>query len=162
MISITAFGSVPRADGASLRRQVGDRGVRDRHDRRRRAWACDLGRSTRRRWTTLHSDALVQRYRVPQPRVRIADSFATMPSASMDVSDGLAGDLAKLCGVSAVSAVIDLDQVPLSSSSTASGVAWSGRPGTLIAVAIILKSSARSLKTASMRSRRLRSNAALP
>jgi len=35
-------------------------------------------------------------------------------SAAMDVSDGLAGDLTKLCGVSAVSAVIDLDSVPLS------------------------------------------------
>ena len=32
----------------------------------------------------------------------------------MDVSDGLAGDLAKLCGVSGVSAVIELEQVPLS------------------------------------------------
>ena len=32
----------------------------------------------------------------------------------MDVSDGLAGDLAKLCAVSGVSAVIDLPSVPLS------------------------------------------------
>ena len=48
-------------------------------------------------------DALVGRYRMPQPRVAWPKSFA-YASAAMDVSDGLAGDLAKLCGVSGVSA----------------------------------------------------------
>ena len=32
----------------------------------------------------------------------------------MDVSDGLAGDLAKLCGASGVSAEIEIEKVPLS------------------------------------------------
>ncbi|MFZ5734094.1 MAG: AIR synthase-related protein, partial [Pseudomonadota bacterium] len=35
-------------------------------------------------------------------------------SAAMDVSDGLAGDLAKLCRVSGVSADVQLEDVPLS------------------------------------------------
>lgn len=59
-------------------------------------------------------DALIGRYRVPQPRVAMAKIVRDHASASMDVSDGLAGDLAKLCGVSGVSAVIDLPSVPLS------------------------------------------------
>jgi thiamine-monophosphate kinase len=60
-------------------------------------------------------DALVGRYRVPQPRVAMAEIVRDYASASMDVSDGLAGDLTKLCGASGVSAVIDLPSIPLSS-----------------------------------------------
>lgn len=59
-------------------------------------------------------DLLINRYRVPQPRTALAEIVREYASAAMDVSDGLAGDLAKLCAVSAVSAVIDLDSVPLS------------------------------------------------
>ena len=59
-------------------------------------------------------DLLVARYRVPQPRVALATIVRDHASAAMDVSDGLAGDLTKLCGVSGVSAVIDLESIPLS------------------------------------------------
>ena len=51
---------------------------------------------------------------MPQPRVAMAEIVRNHASAAMDVSDGLAGDLAKLCGVSGVSAVIDLESIPLS------------------------------------------------
>jgi thiamine-monophosphate kinase len=63
---------------------------------------------------TAAREMLVGRYRVPQPRVAMAEIVREYASAAMDVSDGLAGDLTKLCGVSGVSAVIDLAQVPLS------------------------------------------------
>jgi thiamine-monophosphate kinase len=59
-------------------------------------------------------DALVGRYRVPQPRVALAEIVRSHANAAMDLSDGLAGDLAKLCGVSGVSARIDLESIPLS------------------------------------------------
>jgi thiamine-monophosphate kinase len=62
---------------------------------------------------------LVDRYRVPQPRNALASAILAHAHASMDVSDGLAGDLAKLCGVSGVSAVIDLKSVPLSEAASA-------------------------------------------
>jgi len=59
-------------------------------------------------------DALVHRYRVPQPRVALARAVRDHASAAMDVSDGLMGDLAKLCAASAVSASIEAESVPLS------------------------------------------------
>jgi thiamine-monophosphate kinase len=59
-------------------------------------------------------DLLVGRYRVPQPRNALAQAVRDHASASMDVSDGLAGDLAKLCAASGVSAVIDAPGIPLS------------------------------------------------
>jgi thiamine-monophosphate kinase len=59
-------------------------------------------------------EMLIGRYRVPQPRNALAKVLRNHASAAMDVSDGLAGDLAKLCGASGVSAVIDAPSIPLS------------------------------------------------
>src|SRR6185295_1021168 len=57
---------------------------------------------------------LVGRYRVPQPRNALAAVVRAHASAAMDVSDGLAGDLTKLCAASAVSAAIHTPGIPLS------------------------------------------------
>lgn len=62
---------------------------------------------------------LVDRYRVPQPRNAIAPAVRDHAHAAMDVSDGLAGDLAKMCRASGVSAVIEIEKVPLSSAAQA-------------------------------------------
>jgi thiamine-monophosphate kinase len=59
-------------------------------------------------------DYLIGRYRVPQPRNALALVVRDHANAAMDVSDGLAGDLAKLCAASGVSAVIDAPGIPLS------------------------------------------------
>jgi thiamine-monophosphate kinase len=59
-------------------------------------------------------DYLIDRYRVPRPRNALAGTVRDYASAAMDVSDGLAGDLAKLCAASGVSAVIEAHHVPLS------------------------------------------------
>ncbi|MBR1126100.1 thiamine-phosphate kinase [Bradyrhizobium lablabi] len=64
-------------------------------------------------------EMLTGRYRVPRPRNALAVAVRDHASAAMDVSDGLAGDLTKLCAASGVSAAIDASSIPLSPVATA-------------------------------------------
>jgi len=59
-------------------------------------------------------NSLEARYLLPQPRTAIAEILRAHASAAMDVSDSLAGDLAKLCRASGVAAEIAVARVPLS------------------------------------------------
>lgn len=57
---------------------------------------------------------LLDRYRLPRPRVGVAGVVCDLATAAMDVSDGLAGDLALMCARSGVSARVVAADVPLS------------------------------------------------
>ena len=57
---------------------------------------------------------LMQRLLYPEPRAEAAPLIRRFATAAMDVSDGLVGDLAKLCSASGASAIVEADLVPLS------------------------------------------------
>ncbi len=118
MISITAFGRVAPdkmihrsgakpGDHVVVTGTIGDAALGLDILKRGRVAAALAG-------DTASRDMLVGRYRVPQPRNALASAIRAHAHAAMDVSDGLAGDLAKLCAASGVSAVIDLKSIPLS------------------------------------------------
>jgi thiamine-monophosphate kinase len=129
-ISIAAFGAVPR--GKMVQRstaKVGDRivvtgsigdsalGVLLRRD---------PGLGDRLQLAKPMREQLRQRYLLPQPRSALAEAVLQHASAAMDVSDGLAGDLAKLCRASSLAAEIDVGRVPLSDAARA---ALAAEPG---------------------------------
>jgi thiamine-monophosphate kinase len=68
---------------------------------------------------------LLTRYLVPEPRNALAEALRRHASAAMDVSDGLVGDLGKLCRASGVGAEIQIALVPLSPAARAAVAAES-------------------------------------
>jgi len=65
------------------------------------------------------SEHLETRYLLPEPRVALSEAVLGHASAAMDVSDGLAADLAKLCRTSGLRGEIDIARVPLSDAARA-------------------------------------------
>ncbi len=61
---------------------------------------------------------LSRRHLTPEPRVRLGRELSSsgMVSAAIDLSDGIATDLAHICSRSGVRAVLDSDRIPLSRS----------------------------------------------
>jgi thiamine-monophosphate kinase len=115
MISITAFGRVPQ--GRMVRRngaKAGDRVVVSGTIGDAALGLVLLKGGVAGALGGDEREMLIERYRVPQPRVALAQAVRDHVSAAMDVSDGLAGDLAKLCAASGLSAAIDAQSIPLS------------------------------------------------
>jgi len=68
------------------------------------------------------SGFLLNRYRLPQPRVGL--ELAGIATAGMDVSDGLVQDLGHLCRASGLAAEIEVEAVPLSDAARIAGPDW--------------------------------------
>jgi len=121
--SITAFGTVPHGrmvrratakpgDVIAVTGSIGDAalGVLLRRDG---------GLAERWRLSRAVDEHLRGRYLLPQPRNVLAQALLEHASAAMDISDGLAGDLGKLCRASGVAAEVDSTAVPLSQAAQA-------------------------------------------
>jgi thiamine-monophosphate kinase len=117
-VAITAIGTVPR--GGMVRRatarpdhglfvsgSLGDAalGLQLAKDATRAA-AWDLSANMLRH--------LSERYRRPQPRLALTGALRAHASAAMDLSDGLAKDLGRMCQASGCGALVDLADLPLS------------------------------------------------
>ncbi|WP_373235902.1 thiamine-phosphate kinase [Cohaesibacter celericrescens] len=64
--------------------------------------------------TSKQSDYLVDRFLLPRPRTDLSPLICHFASASMDISDGLLGDAAKMAMAAGVSITLMLKDIPLS------------------------------------------------
>ncbi|HVV95144.1 MAG TPA: thiamine-phosphate kinase, partial [Hyphomicrobiales bacterium] len=112
-LGIAPEGQVPRRRGAAPGQRlyvtgtIGDAalGLRIRQTPALRArWQLDARQA----------EHLLDRYLLPEPRLSAAALVGAFAAAAMDVSDGLAGDLARMCAASGVGAVLEAERVPLS------------------------------------------------
>jgi len=117
-VAITAIGSVPRGrmvrrgtaragDSLFVSGTLGDAalGLQLAKDATRAA-AWGLSQQMARH--------LCQRFRRPQPRLALAGTLRAHASAAMDLSDGLAKDLGRMCKASGCGALVNLADLPLS------------------------------------------------
>ena len=112
MINVAMFGAVP--EGSMVRRSGAKPG--DRIFVTGTIGDAALGLKVRRgELDYLPADVrdfLLSRYWLPQPRTSLAEALRRYASAAMDVSDGLIGDLAKLCDASGVAGQVDFTLFP--------------------------------------------------
>lgn len=122
-VAITVFGTVPTAtmverggakvgDHVVVSGAIGDAALGVR--------LCqDPGLARRWNLSEAQAEYLFGRYRLPQPRNAAAEAVRRHAHGGMDISDGLVGDLDKLCQASGVAATVHAAQVPLSEAARA-------------------------------------------
>ena len=114
MVSITAFGEVKT--GQMTRRSVAMAGdilcvsgtIGDA------ALGLDVARGQYASITAAERDYLIDRYRIPRPRLALGQALAGRDRACLDISDGLCADVGHICEQSSVGAVIEIEKLPLS------------------------------------------------
>jgi thiamine-monophosphate kinase len=81
---------------------------------------------------TKASNILVDRYRLPRPRVTLGPRLVGLANAALDVSDGLLADLQHICEVSKLAAIVEAHRAPLSTAARAALETNSERITTLL------------------------------
>ncbi len=135
VLSVTALGEVP--EGHAVRRNgaktgdlvyvsgtIGDSALG-------LALRLDPGLAQKLSLSPVHTEFLLNRYLLPQPRVALASAVLSHASASLDISDGLCADAGHVARHSGVDVVLDVDSVPLSEAVRA---ALASDPGLIAAV----------------------------
>ncbi|HLK23198.1 MAG TPA: thiamine-phosphate kinase [Caulobacteraceae bacterium] len=77
---------------------------------------------------------LVERYRLPQPRLSVRNALSSLAHAAADVSDGLLADVGHIAEASGAGARIDLDRLPLSGPASR----WLARASDAVAARVAL------------------------
>jgi len=111
VVSVTALGLVER--GAALRRD----GARAGDLLYVSGWPGEAAAGLellQRGRAVAPLDPLVRRCRYAEPRIALGRALRGWATAAMDVSDGLLGDLGKLCAASGVGARLELERLPVS------------------------------------------------
>lgn len=85
-----------------------------------------VARGERKSLSQADADFLLDRYRLPQPRVTVGPRLRGLAHAAMDVSDGLLGDLGHICRASGFAAEIEAERLPLSPAARAALAAGLG------------------------------------
>lgn len=126
VLSLTAVGKVP--EGAALLRS----GARFGDD----VWVSGslgdaafgllVAKGERGALSDADADSLLDRYRLPRPRVALGPRLRALAHAAMDVSDGLLGDLGHICRASGLGAELEADRLPLSAAARAALAAEMG------------------------------------
>ncbi|PCI50495.1 MAG: thiamine-phosphate kinase [Alphaproteobacteria bacterium] len=110
MVSVTAIGTV--APGEALRRNGATAG--DDIYVSGTLGDAALGLKCLTGDITPKNQNLVDRYLLPCPRLELGQKLAGIATAVMDISDGLAGDIGHICGLSGLGAEIEAELIPLS------------------------------------------------
>jgi thiamine-monophosphate kinase len=111
--AVTMLGEVPR--GQALRRDGARRGDDIYVSGTIGDAALGLAVLKGRLSPPLHaSNFLIERYRLPRPRIGLGEALRGVAHAAIDISDGLIADLGQVLSTSKVGAVIGTHQLPIS------------------------------------------------